>query len=63
MNLQLNTGWSCPKCQAVMSPTYPTCFYCSPNTKCQHEWAASNPLGNNTYLAICMKCGKEGEEK
>lgn len=27
----LNTkGWECPKCNAVMSPNYPTCFYCKP---------------------------------
>lgn len=23
-------GWQCPSCRAVMSPTYPTCFYCKP---------------------------------
>lgn len=23
-------GWECPKCQAVMAPTAPTCFYCKP---------------------------------
>lgn len=23
-------GWKCPVCCAVMSPTYPTCFYCKP---------------------------------
>ena len=25
-----NSGWICPQCHAVMSPTYPTCFYCKP---------------------------------
>ena len=25
------TGWSCPKCHGVMSPIYPTCFYCKPS--------------------------------
>lgn len=41
-------GWVCPKCDVVMSPTYPTCFYCGPNAKavkpeqgevvvCKHE--------------------------
>lgn len=25
-----NKGWECPKCSAVMSPSYPTCFYCRP---------------------------------
>lgn len=27
----INTGWQCPKCSAVMSPTTPCCFYCKPN--------------------------------
>lgn len=26
-------GWECPKCNAVMSPTYPTCWYCKPVPK------------------------------
>lgn len=24
----MNQGWSCPKCHAVMSPTYPSCINC-----------------------------------
>lgn len=24
------TGWICPQCNAVMSPSWPTCFYCKP---------------------------------
>jgi len=27
---QLQKGWQCPVCDAVMSPTFPTCFYCKP---------------------------------
>jgi len=27
---QLQKGWQCPVCFAVMSPTFPTCFYCKP---------------------------------
>jgi hypothetical protein len=23
-------GWICPKCQAVMAPFQPTCWYCKP---------------------------------
>lgn len=23
-------GWQCPKCEAVMSPHSPTCWYCKP---------------------------------
>lgn len=26
-------GWECPRCHAVMSPTFPTCFYCKPDKK------------------------------
>lgn len=25
-----NTGWQCPLCNAIMSPSYPTCWYCKP---------------------------------
>lgn len=38
-----NKGWSCPLCNAVMAPTYPTCWYCRPNNNretlqlCQHN--------------------------
>lgn len=23
-------GWTCPKCEAVMNPNMPSCFYCKP---------------------------------
>lgn len=32
----MNQGWICPRCDAVMSPTTPTCFYCKPKEN-QHE--------------------------
>jgi hypothetical protein len=25
-------GWECPKCNAVMAPTAPCCWYCGPMT-------------------------------
>lgn len=28
-----NSGWICPKCEAVMAPFHPTCWYCKPVQK------------------------------
>lgn len=29
----MSLGWECPKCGSVMSPFYPTCWYCHPITQ------------------------------
>ena len=29
----MNSGWQCPICKRVYSPTTPMCFYCGNNTK------------------------------
>lgn len=29
----IKSGWQCPRCQAVMNPSMPTCFYCKPEKK------------------------------
>jgi len=26
-------GWICPKCEAVMGPNFPVCWYCKPESK------------------------------
>jgi hypothetical protein len=38
-----STGWSCPKCGAVMSPTTPMCFYCVPKKPAQEETQTGGP--------------------
>lgn len=31
-DFQKPLGWICPKCDAVMAPSTPCCFYCGPKT-------------------------------
>lgn len=54
-------GWECPKCHAVMSPSYPTCFYCKPreeitSVKCVHSWSNDLYLSNPPKRK-CVNCG------
>jgi hypothetical protein len=30
LNFPMPTGWQCPVCFAVMSPSIPSCFHCVP---------------------------------
>lgn len=71
MNLE---GWECPKCHAVMSPTYPTCFYCKPSIShpdvtvpyhetlslCKH--GRSEKLGCTICYANYYELSKEKQE-
>lgn len=41
-----SSGWVCPKCKAVMAPTYPTCFYCKPQQTAYDQLLdATNMIG------------------
>lgn len=36
-------GWICPKCEAVMAPFHPTCWYCKPKQSNPFEIVESSP--------------------
>jgi len=58
-NLGFNHGWICPQCNAVMSPTFPSCFYCKPKQmeKVEHVDAGFNAI------KIAIKIVRENECK
>lgn len=52
-------GWECPKCNAVMSPSFPTCFYCKPVevSTSKSTWA-DNISSFPPAPLKCNACGK-----
>ena len=44
-----NTGWVCPRCNAVMSPSVPTCVNCKPKLDTT-QWPQVRGVP-------CMVCG------
>ncbi len=66
----MSNPWICPKCDAVMAPNQPVCFYCKPkleltgtHTKldikiCDHDWDLSQVLTSYPAKYRCKKCGE-----
>lgn len=46
-------GWQCPRCDSVMSPSMPTCWYCKPKEN-RHVFPPElTPTPRNETLALC----------
>lgn len=41
----MNTGWECPRCHRVYSPTTKTCDHCNPVVR-------TNMESSNTYIGV-----------
>lgn len=55
--LTKSKGWECPKCGGVMSPSYPTCWYCKPSECIPSLWwnDVRNKLPNDEEWKI-VRC-------
>lgn len=49
------TGWVCPKCGAVMSPTQSTCIYCTPSWTPTVTYGSGGPIGGICDPNITIK--------
>jgi hypothetical protein len=54
-----NSGWICPKCEAVMAPFHPTCWYCKPKKEERIPEPMKLPSCRHGIVGKCEICDVE----